>query len=205
MEGHFTFSKQDIFCNLGETVPEARSKDTEAPQEGTIASPTIAAIGGVEPCTAKTQGADVTILALSGCTPNDETLPVEPTTSTAEINLPGSAEISPRDSIKMPLAKIDTDTPKDLATTWAASPAEAESWVVPTTRLVDKLAGPPTPPNQVGGEKQCMLMVTTSVGRLNLEATHVTYVDTMFASVGVVAFGNPHMVASLLGPPRERR
>ena len=40
VEGHFTFSKQDIFCNLEGTVSEARSKDTEVPQEGAIAPPT---------------------------------------------------------------------------------------------------------------------------------------------------------------------
>ena len=105
----------------------------------------------------------------------------------------------------MPPAEINTDTPKDLVTAQATSPAEVESWVVPTTGLVDKLASSPMPPNQVGGEKQCVLMVTTSVGRLNIEATRVTSVDTMFASVEGVAFGNPCMVASLSGPPKERR
>ena len=75
VEGHFTFSKQDIFCNLGGTVPEARSKDMEASQEGTVALPTTTAVGGVEPCTAKTQGADDTILAAPGCTPSDESPP----------------------------------------------------------------------------------------------------------------------------------
>ena len=205
VEGHFTFSKQDIFCNLGGTVPEARSKDTEAPQEGGIAPPTTAIIGGVEPCPAKTQGTDDTILASPGCTPNDESPPAEPTTLPAEINLPGSAEISPRGSTMMPPAEIDTETPKDLATIWVTSPAKAESWVVSTTGLVDKLAGPPMPSDQVGGEKQCVLMVYASVGRLNLEATRVTSRDTMITSVRGVAFRNPHMAASLLGPPKKRR
>ena len=169
MEGHFTFSKQDIFCNLGGTVPEARRKDMEeAPQEGTVALPTTAAIWSVEPCHAKTQGADDTILASPGCTPNHESPPAEPTTLPAEINLPGSAEISVRGNTIMPLTEIDTDTPKDLATIWAASPAKVQSWVVPTTGSVNKLAGPPMPSDQVGGEKQCILMVTVSVGRLNL-------------------------------------
>ena len=81
----------------------------------------------------------------------------------------------------MPSAKVDTDTPKDLATIRAASSAEAESQVVPTTRLVDKLTSPTTPSEQVGGEKQCVLTVTASVGRLNLEATRVTSRDTMIA------------------------
>ena len=54
VEGHFAFSKQDILHNLGGTVPEARSQDTEASQEGTIAPPTTTAIGSVEHCPAKT-------------------------------------------------------------------------------------------------------------------------------------------------------
>ena len=191
VEGHFTSNKQDIFCNLGGTVPEARSKDMEALQEDVVALPTTTPIGNVEPCTAKTQGADDTILAWPGCTPYKESPPAEPTTSLAEIKIPGSAEISPRDSTKMSSAKINTDTPKDLVTIQAASPAKAESWVVPTTRSVDKLTSPPMPSDQVGGEKQCVLMVTTSVGILNLEATRVTSVDTVFASVGGVAFRTP--------------
>ena len=153
VEGHFIFSKQDIFCNLEGTVPEARSKDAEAPQEGTIALLATAAIGGVEPCPTKTQRAGDNISVSPGCTPNDESPPSEPTTLPAEINLPGSVKISLRGSTMMPSAEIDTDTSNDLATSWAASPAKVESWVVPTTRSVDKLAGPATPSDHVGGEK----------------------------------------------------
>ena len=105
----------------------------------------------------------------------------------------------------MPLAEIDIDTLNDLVTIWAASPAEAESWVVPTTGWVDKLAGPLPPSDQVGGEKQWMLTVTTSVGRLNLGATGLTSGDTVITSVRGVTFRNPHMAASLLGPPKERK
>ena len=145
------------------------------------------------------------MLVSPGCTPNDKSPPAEPTTSPSEINLPGSAEISPRGSTMMPLAKIDTDTLKDLATIQAASPVKVESQIVPTTRLVDKLASPPIPSDQVGGEKQCVLMVTTSVGSVNLEAAGVTSGDTVVVSIGGVAFGNSHMAASLLGPPKKRR
>ena len=205
MEGNFTFSKQDILCNLRGTVPEARSKDTEVLQEGTIALPTTATIGGVEPCPAKTHRADDTILASPRCTPNDEFPPAEPTTLPAEINLPWSADISLRGNTMMPSAKIDTDTPNDLATVQATSPAEAESWVVPTTGLVEKLTGPPTPSDLVGGEKECVLMVTTSVRKLILEVTGVTSRDTVIASVRRVAFGNPLMAASLSGSPKEKR
>ena len=71
----------------------------------------------------------------------------------------------------VPAAKIDTDALRDLMTSQAASPAMVENWVVPTTGLGDKLAGSPTPSDQTGGEKQCILTVTTSIWRLNLEAT----------------------------------
>ena len=40
------------------------------------------------------------------------------------------------------------------------------------------------------------------MGRLNLEATGVTPGDTVTASVGRVAFGNPRMVVTLLGPTK---
>ena len=136
VEGHFTFSKQDVLLNLGSTIPEARSQDTEAPQKGVIAPPTTATVGSMEPCPTKTQGANNTILS-------DKSPPAEPITLPAEINLSGYAEISPRHNTIMPPARIDTNTPKDLATIWAASPAKAESQVVPTTRLVDQLASPP--------------------------------------------------------------
>ena len=52
--GHFTFIRQDIFHNLEGTVPEAGSKDVEAPQEDAIAQPTTATAGGMKPCSAKT-------------------------------------------------------------------------------------------------------------------------------------------------------
>ena len=61
-EGHFSFSKQNIFLNLEGTVPEARSKDMEAPWEDAIALPATAFIGSVEPCPAKTQGQVTTSL-----------------------------------------------------------------------------------------------------------------------------------------------
>ena len=105
----------------------------------------------------------------------------------------------------MPLAKINTDTPKDMVIIWATSPAKVESQVVPTTRSVDKLTGPPMPSDQVEGKKQCILTVTASVGRLNLEATGVTSGDTMTTSVAGVAFGNPCMAATLLGLPKEKK
>ena len=47
------------------------------------------------------------------------------------------------------------------------------------------------------------MIVTASMGRLNLEAIWVTPKDTVTASVGRVALGNPSMVATLLGPTVE--
>ena len=41
MEGCITFSKQDVFCSLGDAVPEARSQDTEAHQKALLPHPTL--------------------------------------------------------------------------------------------------------------------------------------------------------------------
>ena len=160
MEGHITFSKQDIFCNLEGTIPEARSEDTEFHKKALLPHPPLPILE-VQIPTPQTQWADDTILVSLECTPNNEALPAEPTTSPAETNadntLPGSAETSSRGNTMIPLANINTDTPIGQWTNQATSPAEAEGQVVPTTRLVDKLAGPPTPSYQVGEEKECML------------------------------------------------
>ena len=78
----------------------------EAPQEDIIALPAAATAGGVDPCPTNTQGTGDDIPASPGFTPNDESPPTGPTTSPAGINLPGSAEISPRGNTVMPLAKI---------------------------------------------------------------------------------------------------
>ena len=139
-EGHITFSKQDIFHNLGDTVPEARSQDTEAPPEGIIAPPTTADIGGVEPHPAKTHGADDTILASPGFIPNDEAWPAEPTTFPAETNLPVSVEIPqgvtwqpkltlmpweiwrPFGPLALPWWRTGLFPPPDWGTSWPALP-----------------------------------------------------------------------------------
>ena len=205
MEGHVTFSKQDVFHGLGEAVPEARSKGTEAPQEGAITPPTTNNIGGVEPHPETAHGRDNTSLASLGCTPNNEAPLAEPTTLPAQTNLPVSVEIPPRGDIMVPAAKIDMDAPRGLMMSQATSPAMVENWVVPTTGLRDKLAGSPTHSDQVGGEKQCILAVTASIGRLNLEATGVTPGDTLIASVRRVAIRNLCMAASLSGLSKEMR
>ena len=94
---------------------------------------------------------------------------------------------------------------KDLLTGWVISLIEVETQVVPTTRLVVELASPLAPSNQAEEERRCMLIVTASMGRLNLEATGVTLRDTVTASVGRVAFKNPQMAAVLPGPTKGRK
>ena len=86
----------------------------------------------------------------------------------------------------------------------AASPTMAENLVIPTTKLGDKLSSP-TPSDQVGGERPCILTVTTSIGRLNLETTGVTPSDNIVTSVRRMTFGNPCMVVSLPGLCKEGR
>ena len=68
---------------------------------------------------------------------------------------------------------------------------------------MDKLASPPTSSGHVVEERQCVLTVTASMRMLNLEATGVTPRDMVIASVRGVAFRNPHMAATLLGPTKE--
>ena len=87
----------------------------------------------------------------------------------------------------------------------ATSPTEVETQVVPTTRLVVELASLLTPSYQAEEESWCVLNVTASMGRLNLEATGVTPRDTVTASVGRVAFKNPQMAAAFPGPTKGRK
>ena len=94
---------------------------------------------------------------------------------------------------------------KYLLTSQAISPIEVETQVIPTTGSVVKLANPLTPSDKAEEERWCMLIVTASMGRLNLEATGVTLSDMVTASVGRVAFENPQMVAVLPGPTKGRK
>ena len=80
-----------------------------------------------------------------------------------------------------------------------------ETQVVPTTGLVVELASPLTPSDKAEEERRCMLIVTASMGRLNLKATGITPRDTVIASVGTVAFENPQMAAVLPGPGKGRK
>ena len=97
----------------------------------------------------------------------------------------------------------DMEIQKDLLTSWAISPIKVETQVLPTSRLVVKLASPLTPSDQAEEERRCVLIVTVSMGRLNLEATGVTIGDIVTASVGRVAFKNPQMAVVLPEPTKK--
>ena len=101
--------------------------------------------------------------------------------------------------------KSDVKAPMDPLTGQATSPTKVETQVVPTTRSVVKLAGPLSPSDQAEEESQCVLIVTVSMGRLNLEATRVTPGGTVTASVRRVAFEKPQMVAAFPGPTKGRK
>ena len=181
VEDHAAFSKHDVLCGLEDTIHEAKSQNTKALPEDVVTPPATANIEGVEPQLMTTQGTDSTILA-------------EPSTC--------SHRSSPQNEVTVPVTEMDNGTSKYLINPWAASLAMAENQIIPTTGLGDKLVSP-TPSDQVGGEGSCILTVTTSIGRLNLEATEVTPSDTIVASVRRMTVGNPHMVASLPGLSKE--
>ena len=103
------------------------------------------------------------------------------------------------------LTESDVEIQKDLLTSWAISPIEVETQVIPTTGSVVKLAGPLAPSDQAEEERRCMLIVTASMGRPNLEATRVSLRDMVTASVGRVAFENLQMAAVLPGPTKGRK
>ena len=132
----------------------------------------------------------------------DNTIPAEPATSSAETNPSMAAEVLPKKEVAVPVTEMDNGTLRDLINPWAASPAMVENQIISTSALGDEPVSP-TPSHQVGGERPCILTVTTSIGRLNLEATGVTPSDTVIASIGRMTFRNPHMAASLLGLSKE--
>ena len=128
-----------------------------------------------------------------------------PTKVDVENTLPGPADTLLERDATVFLTEPDVEIPKDLLTSQATSLIKVETQVVPTTGLVVELAGPLTSSNQAKGERWCMLVVTASMRRLNLEATRVTFRDTVTASDGRVAFKNPKMAAVLPGPNRGRK
>ena len=152
VEGHITFSKQDVFQNLWSTTPEDRSWDTGILQGDPIIPSTTTDVRDMEPSPMEAQGADNTTSLSPGCPPKGETPPAEPPTLPAEADvkdtLPGSAETPAGEDTMVLLAEADTETLKDLPTNWTTSPAKVEAQVVTTTRLVVKLASPLTPSDQ---------------------------------------------------------
>ena len=93
----------------------------------------------------------------------DNTTPAEPTTLSAETDPPAATEVLPKKEVEVPATKRDNGAPRDLKNPWAASPAMAENQIIPTITPWDELASP-TPSDQVGGERPCILTVTTSIG-----------------------------------------
>ena len=144
-----------------------------------------------------------------GCPPEEEIPPAEPTTLPAKVDvkdtLPGTAQTPLGGDATVLSTKSDAETPKDLLTSWATNPTKVETQVVPITRSVVELAGPLTPSNQAEEERWCVLIVTSSIGRMNLEATRVSPRDMVTALVGRVAFKNPQMAAAFPGPTKGRK
>ena len=67
----------------------------------------------MEPQPVPTQGTDNTVL-------------VEPTTSSADTNLPVAAEVLSKNEVAVPVTKMDNGALRDLMNPWAASPAMVE-------------------------------------------------------------------------------
>ena len=103
----------------------------------------------------------------------DNTTLAEPTTLSTETNTTAAAEVLPKSKVMVPATKMDTGAQRDQMNPWAASPAMARTWIIPTTGLGDQPVSS-MPSYQVRGEEPYILTVTTTIGRLNLEATGVT-------------------------------
>ena len=67
-----------------------------------------------------------------------------------------------------------------------------------------KLTSPIIPPDQAEEKEWYILVMITSVRRLNLEMTGVILGDMVTTSAGGRAFQNPNMAAVLLGHIQER-
>ena len=94
-------SGSDVLCGLEDTIPEARSQNTEASPEDAITLPATADIEGVKPQPVTTQG-------------TDNTIPAEPATSSAETNPPAAAEVLPKKEVAVLVTERDNGAPRDL-------------------------------------------------------------------------------------------
>ena len=155
--GHVTLGKQDIFWNLGSITPKAVSWDTVIPQGDPITLPNTADVRDMESSSTEAWQAHNTTPHHSDIHLRRGPQPAAPITLSAKVDvehtLPGPAVTAlERDAMVLP-TKSDVEIPKDLPTSWATSPIEVETQVVPTTRLVVKLASPLTPSNQAEEER----------------------------------------------------
>ena len=193
---YITFSKQDVFKDLGSAIPEAQSWDMRIPQADSIASPTTSDVGATQHSSMETQGADDTIPPLPwhqskakikdrGTPPADST--TSPAMANAEDTQPGLREAPPMDENTVPLAEPDAEAKEYLPTAQATSPAEdtkmqkdlltaqatslakLESQVAPTAGLVNESSGLPTPSGHIDKEGPGVPALTASMEALKLE------------------------------------
>ena len=138
--------------------------------------------------------------------PPEETPPVEPIASPTTDDVwhapAGLADPLPEGNATAPSTEPEI---KDWLTGQDASPFEAVTQLVAPTASVVKLTSPIVSSGQTEEERQYMLLVTTSVRRLNLEVTGVVLGNTVTTSAGDGAFQNPQMLAVLHGSIRGRR
>ena len=197
---YVTLSKQDILKDLGSAIHETQGLDTASPQVDPITSSTMTGAKDMWPCPTETQWADKNIFPLPGQQleakiKDKEASLVDPTASPATSNAKntqsGPTETSPADHITVPLAKLNTETQKDLLTAqaaspakdtemkkglptaWAASPAKLENQVAPTTGSADESMGLPTPSCHTAKEGLGVPALTASMEALKLEAPSV--------------------------------
>ena len=105
----------------------------------------------------------------------------------------------PVESIALPTVDNVGHTPPGLGNPLPEGDAMILS-TIPTTASVVELTIPIILPDQTEEERWCVLVVTGSVRRLNLESTGVVLRDVVTALAGGVAFWNPQMAAVLPGP-----
>ena len=115
-EGHVTFSKQDVFQNLGSTTPEVESQDMGISQGDPITLPTTANVRDMKPSSTEAQGTDNTTSSSPRCPPKGETPLAEHATLPAKADvkdtLPSPAETPPGEDTMVLLAGPDIQSPE---------------------------------------------------------------------------------------------
>ena len=102
----------------------------------------------------------------------------------------------------VPLTRLQVD---DQPIGQDSSLIEAATQTSSTTMSGVELTSPIAPPDRAEEEKQYVLVMTTSIRRLNLDMTGVILSDMVTASPGRSAFQDPHMAAALSRPVQARR